>query len=94
MGGRYAGDNQHYVPKDELEAWEARDPIDRYVRRLLESGWAAPDELEAIDAKVGLEIDDALAVCENEPLPDPSTALSGVLADPASAPIEWYRLLP
>jgi len=92
--GHAEHDNQHYVPKDELEAWEARDPIDRYVRRLLEAGWAAPDELEAIDAKVGLEIDDALALCEDEPPPDPDTALAGVLANPPSAPVEWYRLLP
>jgi len=92
--GHAEHDNQHYVPKDEIEAWEARDPIDRYLRRMVESGWADPTELAAIDARIGSEIDRALAICEDEPLPDPSTALAGVTADPPSAPVEWYRLLP
>jgi hypothetical protein len=47
----------------------------------------------AIDAGVDQEIDAALALCESEPLPGPSTALPDVLADPPSAELEWYRRL-
>src|SRR5262249_27046120 len=44
--GHAEHDNQSYVSKEELEAWEARDPIDRYVRQLTEKRWAATNELE------------------------------------------------
>jgi pyruvate dehydrogenase E1 component alpha subunit/2-oxoisovalerate dehydrogenase E1 component alpha subunit len=91
--GHAEHDNQSYVTKAELAAWEAKDPIDRYLKRLADQGWATGDELAAIDAAVGREIDDAVALCENEPLPDPGTALGGVLADPPAAELEWYRRL-
>lgn len=91
--GHAEHDNQSYVPREEIEAWEARDPIDRYVRRLTESGWATPADLAAIDARVAAEVDQAVLACENEPLPDPASALAGVLADPPAADLEWYRRL-
>jgi len=91
--GHAEHDNQSYVPKGELEAWAARDPVDRYTRQLLESGWANRAELTAMDTRVGEEIDVALDRCENEPLPDPLSSLDAVLADPARAELEWYRRL-
>jgi TPP-dependent pyruvate/acetoin dehydrogenase alpha subunit len=91
--GHAEHDNQSYVPPGEIAAWEARDPIDGYVRRLTEHGWATAGELAAIDARVTAGIDAAVAACEDEPLPDPATALDGVLADPPAAPLEWYRRL-
>ncbi len=91
--GHAEHDNQSYVPKEELEAWEARDPIDRYVRRLTEQGWASPAELAALDRRITDEIDTAVAQCENEPLPDPASALLGVLASEPAAELEWYRRL-
>ena len=91
--GHAEHDNQSYVPTEELEAWEARDPIDRYVRRLTEQGWASPAELTDLDHRVTTEIDTAVMLCENEPLPDPASALTGVLAVPAAAELEWYRRL-
>jgi pyruvate dehydrogenase E1 component alpha subunit/2-oxoisovalerate dehydrogenase E1 component alpha subunit len=89
--GHAEHDNQSYVPQDELEAWEARDPIDRYQRLLTDRGWATGAELEGIERRVAEEIDHAVAACENEPLPDAESALGGVLHQPPSAPLEWYR---
>jgi len=88
--GHAEHDNQSYVPPGEIEAWERNDPIDRYVRRLTESGWATVDELGALNARIEKELDAAIALCENEPLPDPDTALTDVYQD---FPIEphWYR---
>lgn len=91
--GHAEHDNQSYVSRAEIEAWEANDPIDRYIARLTETGWASPGELAAIDTKINEEIDAAVTLCENEPLPEPLTALDGVLADPARAELEWYRRL-
>ena len=91
--GHAEHDNQSYVPKEEIAAWERKDPIDRYVRQLTENGWASRSELEAIDARILNELDQAVALCETEPMPSASTALSAVYASPASAEVEWYRRL-
>ncbi len=91
--GHAEHDNQHYVPVEELERWARNDPLDRYVRRLTESGWATAGDLAAIDAGVLAELDAAVTLCEHEPLPAPETALDGVFADPPRAPVEWYRRL-
>ena len=91
--GHAEHDNQSYVTKAEIEAWEAKDPIDRYVKRLTESGWASPGDLRAIDERIAEEIVAAVALCENEPLPEPLTALDEVLANPPRADVEWYRRL-
>jgi TPP-dependent pyruvate/acetoin dehydrogenase alpha subunit len=91
--GHAEHDNQSYVSKEELTAWAANDPIDRYVARLTETGWARKEELTAIDARVLSEIDAAVATCEDEPLPDPMSALDHVLASPPRAELEWYRRL-
>jgi TPP-dependent pyruvate/acetoin dehydrogenase alpha subunit len=89
--GHAEHDNQHYVPKDELARWERDDPLERYVRRLIESGWADRQALEAVDARVTAELDGAVAVAEQEPAPDPATALDGVFAEPPAQPHPWYR---
>lgn len=92
--GHAEHDNQSYVPLAELAAWEQKDPIDAWVRRLGESGWATPEELRAQDDRIQAELDRALATCIDEPFPDVGTALTGVYHDPPSAPAEWYRVLP
>jgi len=91
--GHAEHDNQSYVSREELEAWAAKDPIERYVRRLTATGWAGAEELEEIDARINAEIDAAVALCENEPLPEPATALDLVTLTPPRAELEWYRRL-
>jgi TPP-dependent pyruvate/acetoin dehydrogenase alpha subunit len=91
--GHAEHDNQSYVTAEELTAWAARDPIDRYVRQLTETGWAEPAELAALDQRIIREIDAAVARCEDEPMPEGATALDQVTAEPARAELEWYRRL-
>ncbi len=92
--GHAEHDDQHYVPKDELDWWaRENDPIDRYVRQLVRNEWADERELKAIDEQVTAEIDRATDACMNEPLPAGETALTGVYADPPGAPPHWYRSL-
>lgn len=92
--GHAEHDNQSYVPAAELAEWEKRDPLDAWVRRLQDQGWGSAGELRAQDERIATELDQALATCIDEPFPDAGTALTGVYAEPASAPIEWYRHLP
>ena len=91
--GHAEHDNQSYVSREELEIWAAKDPIDRYVRRLTDSGWAESEELQKIDLRINAEIDAAVTLCENEPLPEPSTALDAVMVTPPRADLEWFRRL-
>ncbi len=90
--GHAEHDDQHYVPKDELERWATEnDPIDRYVKQLLDHHWAEARELRDIDAAVAAEIDASTDACVNDPPPTPESALPGVYAEPAAAPPHWYR---
>lgn len=91
--GHAEHDNQSYVTKDELAYWEARDPIDLYRNRLIETGWGTREEIEAMDTRIAAELDEAVALVEDEPMPEAATALDGVLAHPARADLEWYRRL-
>ena len=92
--GHAEHDDQHYVPKDELDWWaKENDPVDRYVKRLLQGEWAEERELRTIDAQVKTEIDEATDACVDEPLPSPESALTGVYADPPGTPRHWYRNL-
>jgi TPP-dependent pyruvate/acetoin dehydrogenase alpha subunit len=90
--GHAEHDNQSYVPAGEIERWaEENDPLDRYIRRLTGEEGVAPAELEAIDARVRTEIDQATDLAEQSPAPEPRDCLAGVYADPAEAPALWYR---
>lgn len=90
--GHAEHDDQSYQPKDELERWaRENDPVDRYVKQLLESSWAEESELSEIDQAVKDEIDQATDACVNEPLPPGDSALTGVYVDPPGSPRLWYR---
>lgn len=92
--GHAEHDNQSYVPAAEIGEWEKKDPIDAWVRRLKQSGWGTDADLRDIEQRIQHELDAALAACIDEPFPDISTALTDVYAEPKSAPVEWYRMLP
>jgi len=90
--GHAEHDDQHYVPKEELDRWaRENDPIDRYVKRLVDSGWADEADLKDIDERVAVEIDEATDACEGEPLPAPDSSLAAVYASPAAAERLWFR---
>jgi len=90
--GHAEHDDQSYQPKDEIERWARdNDPVDRFIKQLVENGWAEESELADIDRAAKEEIDQATDACVNEPLPPPETALPGVYAHPAAAERLWVR---
>jgi len=90
--GHAEHDDQSYQPKDEVERWARdNDPVDRYVKQLLDNGWAEESELAEIDQAVKDEIDQATDACGNEPLPPGESALTGVYVDPPSSARLWFR---
>ncbi len=90
--GHAEHDDQHYVPPGELEHWaRENDPVDRYVKQLLQNEWVEEGELTAIDAAVQDEVDQATDACVDEPLPPGESALADVYADPPTAAALWFR---
>jgi pyruvate dehydrogenase E1 component alpha subunit/2-oxoisovalerate dehydrogenase E1 component alpha subunit len=80
MKGHAEHDSQAYVPKEELEDWKRRDPIERYTRTLIESGVATAGDLAAVDSAVAAELDNDLEFALKSPFPAPEDALSNVYA--------------
>jgi TPP-dependent pyruvate/acetoin dehydrogenase alpha subunit len=80
MKGHAEHDSQSYVPKEELEDWKRRDPIERYIRVLVESGTATAGDLAAVDRAVSEELDRDVAFAERSPFPSSEDALKGVYA--------------
>ena len=89
--GHAQHDPQDYVPREELEHWEARDPIDLFHRRLLEQGWAVPHELEEVAARAYRKAEEAAEQALAEPLPEGGTAVDGIYTD-MQVPGPWTRL--
>ena len=92
--GHAEHDDQHYVPKADLEKWGSEnDPVDRYTQRLLSADMVAEGDLKDIDDRVRVEVDQATDACVDEPLPPAESALPGVYVDPAAADKLWFKAL-
>ncbi len=59
MRGHEEASGTKYVPKELLEKWAQRDPIDNYEQFLLEEGILQPDEPQAIRKQLKAEIAEA-----------------------------------
>jgi len=79
MHGHAAHDDMRYVPKELVEEWRRRDPIDRQEARVRALGV----DVDALRAEVRAEIDAAADAAVAMPMPDPATAAAGVFAEEA-----------
>lgn len=79
MKGHAEHDDASYVPKELFAQWKAKDPIERQARRLLELGCKQAD-VDAIDARVKQELDEAEAQMLQDPFPEALDAERGVYA--------------
>lgn len=82
MRGHAEHDDAFYVPKELVEEWTQRDPIQRLVRYMEEHEVMSGDEKDELDRRIAQEIAEAVAWAEESPTPDPSTQTDGVYADP------------
>jgi pyruvate dehydrogenase E1 component alpha subunit len=76
MHGHGAHDDMRYVPKEMVEHWAQRDPIENYTRALREAGV----DVEAIEKSVRDELESETEWALAQPMPDPETAADGVFA--------------
>src|ERR671917_821190 len=77
MHGHAAHDDMKYVPKEQVEEWRQKDPIDRQTKRLEALGV----DVEALRAEVKPEIERGVEEALAGPMPDGETATDRVFAD-------------
>jgi pyruvate dehydrogenase E1 component alpha subunit/2-oxoisovalerate dehydrogenase E1 component alpha subunit len=91
--GHAQHDAQEYVDPETLAAWEARDPVVRFARWLVDQGHATRPELDALrDAEVRA-CEEAAEAALSEPAPPGADALADVTSERAQAP-PWTRRTP
>jgi len=66
-GGHHVNDPGLYMPKDRLEFYRSKDPVDTGRRYLIEKGGAAEEEVNDIEKTVESEIDDAVMFANDSP---------------------------
>jgi pyruvate dehydrogenase E1 component alpha subunit len=76
--GHSRSDARNYRSREEENEWLARDPIPRLANLLTAQNLAARADLEAIQADVDAEIQDAIAFAEASPYPQPEETLQDV----------------
>jgi pyruvate dehydrogenase E1 component alpha subunit len=79
MHGHAAHDDMRYVPKEMVEEWARKDPIERQERRVAGLGV----DVEALRAEVRETVDRATEEALAMPMPEPTSATEGVFADEA-----------
>ncbi len=83
MHGHAAHDDMKYVPKEQVEEWRKRDPIERQEGRLRSLGV----DVDAVRAEVSAEIDAATEEALAAPMPDPHSAVEGVFCEGEAEPL-------
>lgn len=78
MRGHYEGDPEPYRPKDELEEWKKKDPLDRFSKKLLEDKVLTPGDVEKKRNQFMNEINEAIQFAKEAPFPDASEVTSDV----------------
>lgn len=85
--GHYEGDSQSYRPKEEIEAWRRKDPIQRLELSLAEAGIADKHRIAEMDERIQASCDAAVAFAEASAFPPDSAATEDVfLAAPGPRP--------
>jgi TPP-dependent pyruvate/acetoin dehydrogenase alpha subunit len=80
MRGHGEHDRQHYVDRQELEAWAKRCPVKCLREKLLKESLATEDELLAIEQQGHARVDAAVAFGDASPFPLAEEALQDVWA--------------
>jgi TPP-dependent pyruvate/acetoin dehydrogenase alpha subunit len=82
MEGHAVHDDASYVPREMLEEWAKRDPLERFRSWLRENADFSDDEEDEIRSEVKKILNDALKRADESALPDASSLLEGVYATP------------
>jgi TPP-dependent pyruvate/acetoin dehydrogenase alpha subunit len=89
MTGHSAHDAAEYVPDSLAKKWANKDPIARFEKLLLARRLLTRNRIQALDAAINKELDEAIAQAEASPLPDGADAVKGVYCEPAEC---WWEI--
>jgi pyruvate dehydrogenase E1 component alpha subunit len=67
--GHSMGDPERYRAQDEIRKWQENDPIGIYRKYLLENKIAKEDELDGVDKKFQMIVEEAVKFAESSPEP-------------------------
>jgi pyruvate dehydrogenase E1 component alpha subunit len=87
--GHSMGDPERYRTSDEVQKWQANDPIGIFRRRLVDEHKMPESALDAEEAAAEAEVEDAVHFAETSPAPSPDELFTDVYAvteAPAAGP--------
>jgi acetoin:2,6-dichlorophenolindophenol oxidoreductase subunit alpha len=67
--GHYVGDPQTYQSKEEIEGYKAKDPIMKFKKYILQKQFVSEAELDALYAKAGSVVQEAVKEADAAPWP-------------------------
>ena len=68
-------------PKEEIDEWRQRDPINRFATNLLDHGLLTEEAWQKMDAEILAAIEDAVKFSEESPFPEPEAAVEDIFAE-------------
>ncbi|XZF15794.1 pyruvate dehydrogenase (acetyl-transferring) E1 component subunit alpha [Chitinophagaceae bacterium MMS25-I14] len=79
--GHSMSDPAKYRTKEEVEEYKEKDPINQVLKTITDNSWATEEEIEAINEKVRLEVEDCVKFAEESPWPDVSEVYKDIYVD-------------
>jgi 2-oxoisovalerate dehydrogenase E1 component alpha subunit len=74
-------DDRRYRSREEVEGWAAKDPLVAFARQLKDIGVLDEKSERELNDRVNSEVDEATDEIEQEPTPDPASALRHVFVE-------------
>ncbi len=79
--GHSMSDPAKYRSKEEVEEYKEKDPINQVLKTIMDNGFATAEQIEQINEKVKMEVDEAVQFAEESPWPDDSELYKDIYAD-------------
>ena len=81
MRGHAEHDDFSYVPKEQLEYWQQRDPVERYINQCISLKVADKDQIDAMRASIVDDIRNSIDAVIDKPFPAAEEAFKNVFVD-------------
>ena len=79
--GHSISDPQKYRSKEEVDEYKDQDPIGKVRTTILTNGFAKEEDLQAIDARINLVVEESVKFAEESPWPNDDELLKDVYVD-------------
>lgn len=79
--GHSMSDPAKYRTKEELEEYKEKDPINQVLKTIMENNFATQEQIDQINEKVKMEVDEAVQFAEESPWPNDDEVYKDIYAD-------------